>query len=308
MIGTLSQNRIRDEAQKALARKRLLAFTQRTKPAYTVGRLHWFIANVLELVEAGLLDRVALEMPPRHGKSELASVRFPAWYLGRHPDKQFVAASHTQDLADEFSSKARDVVKGATWPFPSVRLSGNAFAVRRWTVEQQQSDTIWTNTGGTYTPVGVGAGLTGRGADILSIDDPVKDWVQADSELIRENHWYWYQSVAATRLMPGAAVIMTLTRWHDDDMLGRALKMAETIADADQWFEVRLPALSSDHNVFASCQVPEKVARHAGITADEMWDMEKIVARLWACVKGDTDRATSEVERPAAHKRSRARP
>ncbi|NBV25695.1 MAG: hypothetical protein EBR99_00005, partial [Actinobacteria bacterium] len=206
------------------------------------------------------------------------------------------------------SSKARDVVKGATWPFPLVRLSGNAFAVRRWTVEEQQSDTLWTNTGGTYTPVGVGAGLTGRGADILSIDDPVKDWVQADSELIRENHWYWYQSVAATRLMPGAAVIMTLTRWHDDDMLGRALKMAETIADADQWFEVRLPALSGDHNVFASCQVPEKVARHAGITADEMWDMEKIVARLWACVKGDTDRATVEAERAAAYKRPRARP
>lgn len=299
MVAALSEGRIRDEAQKALARRRLLHFTVRTKPGYRVGKLHWLIANVLELVDAGLLDRVALEMPPRHGKSELASIRFPAWYLGRHPDRQFVAASHTQDLADEFSSKARDVVKASTWPFPQVRLSGNAFAVRRWTVEQQQSDTLWTNVGGTYTPVGVGAGLTGRGADILSIDDPVKDWVQADSELIRANHWYWYQSVASTRLMPGAAIIMTLTRWHDDDMLGRALKMAESVADADQWFEVRLPALSTGTGVYASCQVPAKIARHAGITETESWDMETVIARLWACVGRAQTRAPAEVEHPA---------
>ena len=295
---TMKPLKIREEALKALARKRLIAFTQRTKPGYTVGKLHWLIANVLEMVEAGLFDRVALEMPPRHGKSELASVRFPAWYLGRHPDKQFVAASHTQDLADEFSSKTRDILKGDEWPFPNVRLSGNAFAIRRWTIEERIGPNVWSNKGGVYTPVGVGAGLTGRGADILSIDDPVKDWVQADSDLIRENHWFWYQSVASTRLMPGAAVVMTLTRWHEDDMLGRALRMAETIADADQWFEVKLPALSSDSQVYADITIPDKIARHAGVTSSDKFDCDVLVGKLWACLKGDPARANQD-ENPA---------
>jgi hypothetical protein len=294
---TMSADRIRDEASKALARKRLLAFTTRTKQGYSVGKLHWLIANVLELVDAGLLDRVALEMPPRHGKSELASIRFPAWYLGKHPEKQFVAASHTQDLADEFSSKTRDILKAATWPFPNVRLSGNAFAVRRWTVEERVSANVWSNRGGVYTPVGVGAGLTGRGADILSIDDPVKDWVQADSDLIRENHWFWYQSVASTRLMPGAAVVMTLTRWHEDDMLGRALKMAEVVADADQWFEVKLPALSSTEEVFAEITVPGKIANHAGLNPSDLLDSEMLIGKLWACVRGETN-STNQDESP----------
>ncbi len=291
---TMNPLRIREEALKALARKRLISFTQRTKPGYTVGKLHWLIANVLEMVEAGLLDRVAREMPPRHGKSELASVRFPAWYLGRHPDKQFVAASHTQDLADEFSSKTRDIIKGGEWPFPNVRLSGNAFAIRRWTIEERIGANVWSNKGGVYTPVGVGAGLTGRGADILSIDDPVKDWVQADSDLIRENHWFWYQSVASTRLMPGAAVVMTLTRWHEDDMLGRALRMAETIADADQWFEVKLPALSSDNLVHADITIPDKIARHAGVTSSDKFDCDALVGKLWACLKGGAHASKDE--------------
>ena len=280
----LPPDRIRDEADRALARRRLLAFTLRTKPGYQVGAVHRLIATTLELVEAGLLDRVALEMPPRHGKSELASVRFPAWYLGRHPDRQFVSASHTQDLADEFSGKARDVIKSGEWPFPNVRLASKAWAVRRWRVEVRDASPMWRDVGGLYVPVGVGGGLTGRGADILSIDDPVKDWVQADSETIRESHWYWYQSVASTRLMPGAAVVMTLTRWHSDDILGRALRLAETVADADQWFEVKLPALSDGKEVLASITVPDKIAKHAGITGDEMLDVDAVMGRLRACV------------------------
>jgi hypothetical protein len=281
----MTPEQVRAEADNALARRNLLHFTKKTKPNYQVSRIHWLIAQTLMLVEAGLLDRVAIELPPRHGKSELASVRFPAWYLGKHPDRQFVAASHTQDLADEFSAKARDVVKGEGWPFPKVKLAGNAWAVRRWKVDTKQADGKWRDMGGVYVPVGVGGGLTGKGADILSIDDPVKDWVQADSELIRESHWYWYQSVASTRLMPGAACIMTLTRWHQDDILGRALKLAEDIADADQWFEIKLPALSESSKVFADIQVPDKIAEKAGIKAEETQDIEALFGKLWALVR-----------------------
>ena len=279
----LPPDRIREEADRALARRRLLDFTLRTRPGYQVGAVHRLIATTLELVDAGLLDRVALQMPPRHGKSELASIRFPAWYLGRHPDRQFVAASHTQDLADEFSGKARDVVKGPDWPFADVRLASKAWAVRRWRVESRRGGSVWRDVGGLYVPVGVGGGLTGRGADILSIDDPVKDWVQADSETIRENHWYWYQSVASTRLMPGAAIVMTLTRWHSDDILGRALRLAETTFGADQWFEVKLPALSDGPDVMASITVPDKVASHAGITSDDVLDIDALMGKLRAC-------------------------
>jgi hypothetical protein len=280
----MDPNQIRDEADKALARRNLLNFTKRTKDGYQVSWIHWILAQTLMLVERGLLDRVAIEMPPRHGKSELASVRFPAWYLGRNPAKQFVAASHTQDLADEFSGKARDVIKSDMWPFPKVRIAGNAWAVRRWKVDAKGDDGKWRDLGGVYVPVGVGGGLTGKGADILSIDDPVKDWVQADSELIRESHWYWYQSVASTRLMPGAACIMTLTRWHQDDILGRALKLAEEFADADQWFEIKLPALSDGERVFADIQVPDKIAKSAGIKADDALDAKAIFGKLWALV------------------------
>jgi hypothetical protein len=272
---------IRNEADKALARKNLLAFTERTKPGYQVGRIHWLIAQTLMLVERGVLDRVAIELPPRHGKSELASIRFPAWYLGRNPQKQFVAASHTQDLADEFSTKTRDVVKGIQWPFDNVKLAGNAWAVRRWRLDALVAGR-WTDPGGVYVPVGVGGGLTGKGADILSIDDPVKDWVQADSELIRESHWYWYQSVASTRLMPGAACIMTLTRWHQDDILGRALKIAENIAESDQWFEIKLPALSDGIEVFADLQVPDKICERAGIKQEETRDLNMLFGKLWS--------------------------
>lgn len=278
----MEPSRIREEADKALARRSLLHFTKRTKVGYQASWIHWMLAQTLMLVERGLLDRVAIEMPPRHGKSELASIRFPAWYLGRNPTKQFVAASHTQDLADEFSGKARDVIKSEYWPFPKVRIAGNAWAVRRWKVDAKGEDNKWRDEGGVYVPVGVGGGLTGKGADILSIDDPVKDWVQADSELIRESHWYWYQSVASTRLMPGAACVMTLTRWHQDDILGRALKLAADFADADQWFEIKLPALSDGPRVFADIQVPDKIAREAGI--DNTLDVKALFGKLWALV------------------------
>jgi hypothetical protein len=183
-------------------------------------------------------------------------------------------------LADEFSGKARDVVKSDLWPWGEVRLAGNAWAVRRWKVEVRDRGR-WNDLGGVYVPVGVGGGLTGKGADILSIDDPVKDWVQADSELIRESHWYWYQSVASTRLMPGAACIMTLTRWHQDDILGRALKVAAEIADADQWFEIKMPALSDGAVVHAEINVPDRLAAEAGIEATTK-DIDVLFKKLWS--------------------------
>src|SRR5689334_9254322 len=140
--------------------------------------------------------------PPRSGKSELVSRRFPAWYLGRHPDKQIISASYGQDLASDFGRDVRGVLMSSEYRalFPSVTLAADSAAKNRW----------HTSAGGSYVAAGVGSAITGRGADVLSIDDPHKDRAEADSDTVRDAVWNWFTSTAYTRLQPGGAVVLTL--------------------------------------------------------------------------------------------------
>ena len=188
------------------------------------------IANKLEAVERGEIDRLMIFMPPRHGKSELASKRFPAWCLGRNPKRQIIAASYNSDLASDFG---RNVCNIAAEPefrevFPGVSLAADSQAANRFN----------TNAKGTYVAAGVGTAVTGRGADIALIDDPFKDREEADSERRRELVWDWYRSTLYTRLMPGGAVVLIQTRWHEDDLAGRLLEQ-----EGEQWDVLELPAL-----------------------------------------------------------------
>lgn len=174
-------------------------------------------------------------MPPRHGKSELVTKRFPAWWLGRHPKGQVITASYNSDLARDFGRSVRNIVNGSRYANVfKTRLAADSKAADRWN----------TNEDGAYVAAGVGTAVTGRGADLLIIDDPLKDRAEADSELQRDNVWNWFTSTAYTRLMPGGAVIVVQTRWHEDDLAGRLLeKMGE---GGDQYFQLDLPAINNE--------------------------------------------------------------
>lgn len=225
-----------DAASELLARRRsresLLAFTQYTNSAYVAAPHHELIAQKLEAVERGEIKRLMIAMPPRHGKSELASRRFPAWYIGRNAGRQIIAASYNSDLASDFGREVRNIVHSPEFGVLfKTGLAQDSKAANRW----------HTNEGGMYVAAGVGTAITGRGADVLLIDDPFKDRQEADSEITRQRVWDWYTSTAYTRLMPGGAVVVINTRWHDDDLSGRLLAEQET--GGDKWELLSLPAI-----------------------------------------------------------------
>jgi len=212
------------------ASRKLVRFTELTNPLYSCASHHVRIAEHLEAVERGDIDRLMIFMPPRHGKSELASRRFPAWCLGRDPTRQIIAASYNSDLASDFGRDVRNIVASEEFAqvFPSVGLRPDSKAANRMN----------TNHGGSYIAAGVGTAVTGRGAHIALIDDPLKDREEADSEVQRNKVWAWYQSTLFTRLMPKAAIILIQTRWHEDDLAGRLLEQ-----NAGEWTILDLPAV-----------------------------------------------------------------
>lgn len=203
------------------ARNNLIDFCIATNPKYKPNWHHCEIAKELEKAEANTADWkiLIIQVPPRFGKSELASINFPAWFLGRNPNKEIITASYSAELALDFGSKTRNLVSGEVFNhiFPTVKLREDAKSKQKWN----------TSKGGSYTSVGIGGPITGRGADILDIDDPIKNAEEAASEIIREKHWQWFLSTAYTRLEPNGKVILILTRWHLDDLAGRILKNEE---------------------------------------------------------------------------------
>lgn len=223
---------MREMLRRMDAAEHLIPFTEYTNSHYYPASHHRRIAEKLEAVAAGKIDRLMIFMPPRHGKSELASRRFPAWYLGRYPSRQIIAASYNSELASDFGRDVRNIVASPEYGcIFDTRLRDDSRAADRWN----------TDAGGAYVAAGVGTAITGRGAHVLLIDDPLKDRAEADSEVIRDKVWNWYTSTAYTRLMPGGTVIVIQTRWHEDDLAGRLLA-----ADPEQWEVLDLPAIDKD--------------------------------------------------------------
>lgn len=223
------------EIQAEKAKRRLVSFTEYTNPLYRPADHHHKICEKLEAVERGDIDRLMIFMPPRHGKSELASKRFPAWALGRQPTRQIIAASYNSDLASDFGRNVRNIVAEPEFGevFPGVSLAPDSQAANRMN----------TNHKGAYVAAGVGTAVTGRGADIALIDDPFKDREEADSERRRDVVWDWYRSTLFTRLMPGGAICLIATRWHEDDLAGRLLEQDGDAANGGQWDVLELPAI-----------------------------------------------------------------
>lgn len=217
------------------AREGLLDFTHYTFPQFEDGPHHPLIAQHLEAVEQGTVRRLMIFLPPRHSKSQLTSRQFPAWYLGRNPDRFVIGATYGQDLANDFSRDVRAIVRTPEYGrlFPDVKVASDVAAAEHWRIEGRR---------GYYIAAGVGTAITGRGADLFLIDDPVKNREDADSQAMQERVWQWYRAVAFTRLQPGAAVILLMTRWHDMDLAGRLLEQANKDASIQPWTVLEMPA------------------------------------------------------------------
>ena len=172
-------------------------------------------------------------MPPGSAKSTYASILFPPWYLGNNPEHAIIAASHTAELAEKWGRKVRNLVASHERTL-GVGLAGDSQAAGRWE----------TGFGGEYYAAGVGGSITGRRADLVIIDDPVRSREDADSENIRDKTWDWYKSDLYTRLKPGGRIVLIQTRWHEDDLAGRVL--ADMAAGGDQWNVISLPAIAED--------------------------------------------------------------
>lgn len=195
--------------------------------------------KTLMRVSNGELKRVIVTMPPRHGKSERVSKKFPAWHVGKNPNDEIILASYSIDLSRGFSRIARD----------TLTLHGDLFNTK--VDEANKSAESWGTDGyrGGVTAAGVGGSITGKGARIAIIDDPVKNAEEANSEVMREKVWDWYQSTLYTRLTPDGRIIVVMTRWHEDDLVGRLLKKeADDIREGEhvgeRWTVINFPAFA----------------------------------------------------------------
>lgn len=199
------------DQKRLAAHESLIAFTRMTMPAYVPAWHHRLIAQRMERAVIDSGQRIIISMPPRHGKTELASIRCAAWALGRRAGVRIVVGSHGQEFADDLGRKARAVLADRVYPaiFPHATLATDNRAMARWE----------TRCGGSYYGVGVGGSLTGRGADLLLIDDPHKDRAEAESQTMRERVWDWFRSTAYTRLEKGASVVVIMCMAGDTPVL-----------------------------------------------------------------------------------------
>lgn len=239
-------------AKRELARRHLIDFSTYVAPWYRPARHHRLVAEYLEQVETYIrtggttgIGRLLIFEPPRHGKTEQASRHFPAWALGRNPDKRVILASYGADLAVANSRAVRSLLTDARYQpvfgglgtvDAPVELSSDSRSAEAW-------DLAAPHRGG-LVAAGVGGGIMGKGAHLFIVDDPFKNREEAESEVVRDRVWDWWTSTAYTRLENGAAVIGMLTRWHSDDWAGRLLKaMAAGLPGTDRYVVLNLPAL-----------------------------------------------------------------
>lgn len=205
------------------------AWLHEVTPSFTWDAAHLLlIRDKLEAIERGELSRLMIFLPPRHGKSELATVRYPVWRLQRDPTLSVIVGAYNVTLAESFSRKSRRIAEQV------LQLDGERKAADEW----------MTTAGGVFRGAGVGTGVTGKGARLIIIDDPVKSREEANSQAYRDRVWNWYRDDLYTRLEPGGAIVLIMTRWHEDDLAGRILASE----DAPNWTVINLPALAEEND------------------------------------------------------------
>lgn len=233
---------LRELALRELSRRKLIPYVKKLDPEYQDGWFHREVAKQLEWfveeVEARRAPVLLLQAPPRHGKSRLVSQEFPAWLLGKHPKWEVISTSHTAALANTFSKKVRERMRDKVHLaiFKDSALDPDAQSTEGWN----------TKAGGGYMPSGIGGPITGRGAHVLLIDDPVKNAEEAESQRTREAHWEWFTSTAYTRLAPGGGLLIIQTRWHLDDLSGRMEDLIKEMG-MDNVRILRFPAVATEN-------------------------------------------------------------
>lgn len=224
------------------ARFKLLAFTQYTFPKYRVNWHHSYAASRLDALLRGEIKRLMFFMPPRNGKTELVSRRLPPLAFGRNPDEQIIAASYGSELAGKNNRDVQRIMDSATYRelFPAASLQSEGVK-GKWLRNNDIFEIV--GRAGYYRAAGVGGAITGQGMTLGLIDDPFKNREEADSPTIREKVWDWYTSTFYTRAEEGARILLTMTRWHEDDLAGRLLQQSKNDPKADKWEVVSFPAL-----------------------------------------------------------------
>lgn len=290
-------------AKRELARRRFLPFIQRFVPEYLPG---WFHVDVCERLEKFMRDveakkspRLMIFAPPRHGKSQMGSKAYPAWVLGHHPDWEFISCAYSSTLANRFSRALRSIMRDERYHTVfDTRLDPDTQSVELWE----------TTEGGGLLAAGVGGPITGSGAHILLIDDPIKNREEAESPNVRESIKDWYTSTAYTRLAPGGGVLIIQTRWHDDDLSGWLLTQAEE-DDGDEFEVIDYPAIALKDERFRKAGEalhPDRydevaLARIKKVMPDRDWwalYQQKPIAEEGAYFKRDDFHYYMEDERP----------
>ena len=227
---------------KEKAQNDFMAYVNYVWPSFIHGRHHAKMAKAFERVANGEVKRLIINMPPRHTKSEFASYLLPSWFLGKFPGKKIIQTSHTAELAVGFGRKVRNLVDSDRYKdvFPEVALQADSKAAGRWA----------TNYAGEYFAIGVGGAVTGKGADLLIIDDPHSEQEATLAEVnpeIYDKTYEWYTSGPRQRLQPGGAIVVVMTRWSKKDLTGQVLKAAAQ-RSGEEWEVIEFPAILPSGN------------------------------------------------------------
>jgi hypothetical protein len=225
--------------KKDMNKENFMSFVRDMWSAFIPGKHHQVMASAFERVASGDLKRLIINMPPRHTKSEFASFLLPAWFLGKFPEKKIIQTAHTAELSVGFGRKVRNLVSSSDYQAVfNTKLSSDSKAAGRWN----------THVGGEYFAIGVGGAVTGKGADLLIIDDPhsEQEAMQNDPK-IYDKTFEWYSSGPRQRLQPGGAIVMVMTRWAKRDLTGQILEHSAA-RGGDQWEVIEFPALMPSGN------------------------------------------------------------
>ena len=229
--------------KREACRTSYLEFVKHAWPAFIQGAHHKTMAEAFERVARGELKRLIVNMPPRHTKSEFASYLLPAWFLGQYPEKKVIQTAHTAELAVGFGRKVRNLFGDTAFKqvFPATSLRADSKAAGRWN----------TNKGGEYFAIGVGGAVTGKGADLLIIDDPHSEQdaaLGAYNPEVFDKVYEWYTSGPRQRLQPGGSIIVVMTRWSKRDLTGKIIDASVRRDGADEWEVIELPAIMPSGN------------------------------------------------------------
>jgi predicted phage terminase large subunit-like protein len=253
-----------------LCQNDFLAFIAHVDAQYKFGSHLKRLGGLLMQIEDGAKDRIAVSMAPRFGKSQMISIYFPAWYLGRNPDHKMILASHTSDLAVDMARKVRNLMQSDVYKevFPGVMIAADAKAAGKWN----------TTKGGEVYAVGVGGALAGRGAHLAVVDDPLSEQdLKAGNTASLDVVYEWFRAGLRTRLMPGGKIAILHTRWHQRDLIGRLTKDAMMNPDADQYEIFEFPAILTTPNPNYDPEDPDSQSEVQKSLWPEQWSLESLL-------------------------------